>query len=76
MRDFFKICLDLELLAKIKKGLVSTHSFFTFFRITQDLKKIKKNPEQPFLDIIKWKTCANFQRKKITSMVGGAGQNF
>ena len=36
---FFLFCLDLELLAKIKKGLVSTHSLFTL--LTQDLSKIK-----------------------------------
>ena len=38
--DFF--CLDFELLAKIKKGLVSTHSLFIFLLITQNLNKIKK----------------------------------
>ena len=31
--------LDLELCAKIKKDLVSTHSFFTLFLITQDKTK-------------------------------------
>ena len=41
---FFLFCLDLELLAKIKKDVVSTHSFFTFLSITQDLNKIKKIP--------------------------------
>ena len=51
VRDFFS--LDLELFAKIRKGLVSTHSFFTFLFITQNPNKIKKNPEHPFLDIIK-----------------------
>ena len=45
-------CLDLELLAKIKKDLVSTHLLFTVLLITQDLKK-KKNPEHPFVDIVK-----------------------
>ena len=35
--DFFKFYLDL---AKIKKDLVSTHSFFTLLLITQDLNKI------------------------------------
>ena len=34
---FFKFCLDLELFAKIKKCLVSTHLL-----ITQDLNKIEK----------------------------------
>ena len=37
------ILLDLELFAKIKKDLVSTHSLFTLLLITQDLKKIKKS---------------------------------
>ena len=36
--------LDLELFAKIKKDLVSTHLFFTLLLITQDLNKIKKIP--------------------------------
>ena len=39
----FKFYFDLELFAKIKKDLVSTHSFFTFLLITQDLNKIKKS---------------------------------
>ena len=37
------ILLDLELLAKIKKDLVSTHSLVTLLLITQDLNKIKKS---------------------------------
>ena len=60
---FFLFCLDLELLAKIKKDLVSTHSLFTFLLITQDLNKIKKNPEHPFVDIVKYETCAKIQQK-------------
>ena len=39
---FFKFYLDLELFAKIKKTLVSTHWFFALLLITQDLNKIKK----------------------------------
>ena len=39
---FFLFCLDLELFAKIKKDLVSTHLFFTVLLITQDLNKIYK----------------------------------
>ena len=42
--DFFKFHLYLELFTKIKKDLVSTHSFFTLLLITQDLNKIKKIP--------------------------------
>ena len=41
----FLFCLDLKLFAKIKKDLVSTHSFFTLLLITQDLNKIKKIPQ-------------------------------
>ena len=40
---FVLFFLDLELFAKIKNDLVSTHSFFTFLLITQDLNKIKKS---------------------------------
>ena len=44
MCGIFLFYLDLELFAKIKKDLVSTHSFFTLLLITQDLNKIKKIP--------------------------------
>ena len=37
---FFLFCLDLGLFAKIKKELVSSHSFFTLLLIAQDLNKI------------------------------------
>ena len=40
---FISFYLDLELFAKIKLDLVSTHSFFTLLLITQDLNKIKKS---------------------------------
>ena len=40
---FFLFFLDLELFAKIKKDLGSTHSFFTLSLITQDLSKIKES---------------------------------
>ena len=38
----FSFYLDLELFAKIKKDLISTHSFFRLLLITQDLNEIKK----------------------------------
>ena len=50
---FFLFYLDLELFAKIKKDLVSTHSFFALLLITQDLNKTKKNPTHPFVEITK-----------------------
>ena len=45
----FLFCLDLELLAKIWKDLVSTHSQIPV-PIAQDLNKIKKT-EHPFAEI-------------------------
>ena len=41
---FFLLYLNLELFAKIKKDLASTHSFFTLLLIIQDLNKIKNIP--------------------------------
>ena len=38
--DIFKFYLDLELFARTKTDLVSTHSFFTLLLIIQDLNKI------------------------------------
>ena len=43
MCGIFLFYLDLELFAKIKKDLLSTHSFFTLLLIIQDLNKIKKS---------------------------------
>ena len=50
---FFLFYVDLELFAKIKKDLVSPHSFFTLLLITQDPNKIKKSLTHPFADITK-----------------------
>ena len=41
---FFKFCLEVELFAKTKKDLISTHSQKPGLSITQDLNKIKKIP--------------------------------
>ena len=51
----FSFCLELEVFAKIKKYLVSTYSQKPVLLITLDLNKIKKkkNPEHPFVDIVK-----------------------
>ena len=48
---FFQFYLDLELFAKIKKDMVSTHSFFTLLLTTQEQNK--KNFAHPFVDITK-----------------------
>ena len=68
-------CLDLDLFVKIKKDLVSTHSFGWFLLITQDLSKIKKNLEHDFVDIVKQKTCVKFQQKVLNFAVVGARQS-
>ena len=47
---FFLFYLDLELFAKIKKDLVSTHSFFTLINNSRS-KQNKRNPAHPFADI-------------------------
>ena len=44
MGGIFLFYLDYELFPKIKKDLVSKHSFFTRLLITKDLNKIKKIP--------------------------------
>ena len=72
---FVLFCLDLELFAKMKKDLFSAHSFFTILLITQDPNKIK-NPEHPFVEIVKQETCAKFQQKILNFMAVGARQNF
>ena len=48
---FYIFCLELELLAKIKKYLISTHSPKPGLSIAPDLKNILKNPEHTFIDI-------------------------
>ena len=69
---FFKFCLELELFAKIKKYLVSTHSKKPVLLITLDLK----NSTHPFVDIRKKEMCAKFQQKILNSTVVGACQIF
>ena len=73
---FLLYYLELELFAKIKKDLVSTHSQKPDLSITQDLNKIKKNPEHPFVDIGKKKTCIQFQQKILNSVVVGACKSY
>ena len=69
------VYLDLELFAKIKKTWF-LHSFLTLLLITQDLNKIKKNPEHPFVDIVKLETCEKFQQEILNFVAVGASQSF
>ena len=72
---FFSFCLELEFFSKIKRPGFYTLAFYIFIDNTSS-KQNKKNPEHPFLDIIKWKTCAKFQQKILNSMVVGTRQSF
>ena len=58
----------------MKLIVVSTHLFFIFLLITEDLNK--KNVEHFFADIIKYKTSAKFQQKILNSMIVGAHECF
>ena len=67
MGDFFKFCLELELFAKIKKDLVSTHS---------QKPGLSINLNKKFVDIGKTEACARFQEKILNYTVVGAHQSF
>ena len=58
---FFLFYLDYELFAKIKKDLVSAHSFFTRLLIAQDLNKIKKIPQTLLQTLL--------SRKRVQSII-------
>ena len=49
---------------------------FKFLQITQDLNKIKKNPEHPFADKVSGKRGQNFSKTTLNSMVVGAHKSF
>ena len=73
---FFLFCLDLELFAKIKNDLVSTHSRFTLLLITQDVNKIKKIPHTILYALPNRKRVQNFSKKILNSMVVGTCRSF
>ena len=58
-----RILLDLEIFAKIKKDLVSTHSLFTLLLRSQDLNKIKKIPSTLFQKLLSKKRVPNVSKK-------------
>ena len=75
MWDFFLLfCLKLELFAKIKKTLGSTHSQKPGLSITQDLNKIKKS-QAPFFNICETKMCAKYRQKILNSTTVEARQS-
>ena len=72
----FLFCLDLELFAKTKKDLVSTHLYFTLLLITQDINKIKKSHTRFCGHYYVENLCKISAKKKKKSMVIGARQSF
>ena len=62
--ELFLFYLNLELFAKIKKDLVSTHAFFTLLLVTQDLNKIKKS-HTPFCRHCKVENVCKVSAKNI-----------
>ena len=73
---FFWFCLDLELLAKIKKTwCLYTLVFYIFINDSRSKQNLK-NPEHPFVEIIKWKTYTIFHQKILNFVVVGASQSF
>ena len=58
----FLFCLVLDLFAKIKKYLGSTHSHKPVLLITR-YKQNRINPMHRFVDIRKAETCAKLQQK-------------
>ena len=60
---YFLFCLDLDLFAKIKKDLASTHSFFIILLITQDLNKTKKIPNTILWTLLSRNRVQNFSKK-------------
>ena len=59
IQDFLKFCLDLELFEK-------NYKFLKFLSITQNLNKIKKNPEHLFVNIVKLERVQNFSKNYLT----------
>ena len=63
---FFIFYLELELFARIKKDLVSTHSQKPDLPITQDLNKITKFLNTLLKTLVRRKLVQNFSKKYYT----------
>ena len=72
---FFYFDQILSYLQKLKRPSFNALAFYIFINNSRS-KQNEKNPEHSFLDIVKQKTCAKFQRKILNVMIIGARQNF
>ena len=59
----------------VKRECVENRSFLIFANTSRS-KQNKRNPAQPFVDIVKYETCAKFQQKTLNRRVVGARQIF
>ena len=73
--ELFLFCLNLELFAKIKKDLVSTHSFFTFFNNSRS-KQNKKIPNTLLQTLLSRKRVQISAKKILKFAAVGARQSF
>ena len=72
---FFYFDQILSYLQKLKRPSFNALAFYIFINNSRS-KQNEKNPEHSFLDIVKQKTCAKFQRKILNVMIVGARQSF
>ena len=75
VRDFFYFDQIFSYLQKLKRPSFYALVFYIFVNNSRS-KQNEKNPEHSFLDIVKQKTCAKFQRKILNVMIVGARQSF
>ena len=64
VRDFF-FCFGYILSNLQKLDLISTHSFFYIFGNNSRSKWNKKYTKHPFVDIVKYETCAKFYHQSF-----------
>ena len=75
LRDVFYFVQILSYFQKLRRPGFYTVVFYIFIHTSRS-KQNKKNSKHYFLDIIKQRTCAKFQQKKLNSMVVGTCQIF
>ena len=75
VQDFFILFRSLVISKNLKRPGFYTLMFYIFINNSR-FKQNKKNPEHPFVDIVKDKTRAKCQQKISKSMAFGVHQSF
>ena len=57
------------------RDCIETRSFL-ILTTNSSSKQNKKNPEHPFVDIVKYERCVKFEQKLLIPIVVGARQSF